>query len=80
MKKLYKVTATFEYAFICEEGREARMAPQYAQEAMNDISQRDIDISTEPYTENCIDGWDEFCRPYGDSEHKTTGEWLEILK
>ena len=78
MKKLYKVTATFEYVVVAEDSYDARyVAADYYMKAIQDSSSDCIDINIDPYTSGCIDGWDDDIEPYGDdSAEKTTGEYL----
>lgn len=79
MRKLYKVTATFEYVVVADDASIDFVEQEHVRDALGDMSERDVDYSHEPYTPGCIDGWSGDCAPYNGAS-MTIDEWVENLK
>jgi len=76
MKKLFTVTAKFQYVVAAEDIAEAvGIAEDVVHEAMSDLPSRsDAVQSVFPYHGN-VDGWDGDCIPYGSDNDKRTHEY-----
>lgn len=76
MKKLFTVTAKFQYVVAAEDIAEAvGIAEDVVSEAMSDLPSRaDAVQSVFPYRGN-VEGWDGDCIPYGSDNDKRTHEY-----
>lgn len=79
MKKLYTVTATFQYVIVADDLTDARnVAIETVDEAFSELSpSRDIDYSIKSYDSGDAD-YNDACLPftYYDTPEKTIGEWM----
>jgi hypothetical protein len=76
MKKLYTVTCEFVYVVVADNEKQAKtVACNTAPEAFRDQSWSEMNwMITEGMH---ADGWEDDSVPYGGSEYKTVGEYLE---
>lgn len=76
MKKLFTVTARFQYVVAAEDIADAvSIAEDVVYEAMRDLPSRaDAVQSVFPYR-NDAEGWDGECIPYGSDDDKRTHEY-----
>lgn len=75
MKKLFTVTAKFEYVVAAEDLVDAiGIAEDVVFDAAHDLSRDDLVQSVFPYR-NDVKGWDGECIPYGSDDDKRTHEY-----